>query len=99
MLGFHIKQLFHIKFFFQKSTNQEAPLFIVLGVLTNAATAAGFSKPYAPAAVSIMGFFASVFLCVAVPGLWGWCEKFMLIVLPLVVGGQFFWLRHRARAQ
>ncbi len=98
MLCFHIKQLFHIKNFFEKSKDQEAPLFIVLGILTNMATAAGFGKPNAPALVLIIGFLASVFICLFVPGLWGWSEKFMLIVLPLVIGGHFFWLRHKARS-
>ncbi len=97
MMYFQIQELFYIKDFYAKSTDRKGPLFIVLGVLTNLPTAAGFGKPYAPSMIGIIGFIVSVFVCLGVSGLWGWCERFMVAVLPLAVGVQFFWLRHTAR--
>jgi hypothetical protein len=44
-------------------------------MLTIVSTAAWFGKPYAPAAITILGFFILAFVCLALPGLWGWSEK------------------------
>ena len=87
----HIIDLFKIKDLFKRPEDRMAPLFILLGVLTNVTAILGFGKPYTAFYITGAGLVLSVVLCIFLPGLWEWCERLFLIITPLGLGIQYFW--------
>jgi hypothetical protein len=100
MLGFWIFELFQIKAYTKDWKDFLAVLYGLIGVATNWAAALVYGKPYTPFLISGVGWGDSVILCLNVRKLWEWCEKFCMLVLPIVICIQYFWngLRHRREA-
>ncbi len=85
LLIFQVGQLFHIKGYSEKPKDSISPLFVFLGFFTNILSVVGYGKPY------LIGYmaFAAVGFSVAFswffPGLWEWCDRFFITLLPTQV--------------
>jgi hypothetical protein len=75
-----------------KPRDSMAPMYSVVAVITSLVGALGFGRPYSPATVTICGFFLNgIVVGPLAPGLWDWMDKFIGLVVPIVLLVQYFY--------